>query len=204
MKKMIASAAIGVAALAAMPATAATVSIGDGQTFCESLNNSVFGSGDCDKGGNADLSNSSTLSSLNTLDFAGSGAILGYVADAGTTGDGLYPDWAIIELQQSADITFSLVEPDAAFDGTFSFTGIGGTTGTFGAVLAAGGTTSYTFFAAAGKYVFGIDATTPLDADRKNASSYELAISAVPLPAGMVLLMTGLGGLAVMRRKTKA
>ncbi|APX14332.1 VPLPA-CTERM sorting domain-containing protein [Tateyamaria omphalii] len=72
--------------------------------------------------------------------------------------------------------------------------------------LSDGNENPYTFNFAPGQIVgsiIGFGADSWRDSFRLNSISFDI-VSAVPLPAGGLLLLTGLGGLAVMRRRKKA
>lgn len=198
MKTSLLAAATTAATLFATSSSAAIVAnIGDGQSFCESQNLSVWSGTDCDLGGNADLSNS--LGSSDALTFLGAGSLLGFVADASGTNNTNYPDYATITLSQNSIVTMSLVAPDNGFDAAFQFGNAFA-----GPVTLDGSSLSYSFVAAAGSYFFGIDATNPTNSNSRVTTSYALEVQAVPLPAGFALMLTGMGGFAAMRRKKKA
>lgn len=200
MKKTVMTAAFVGATALAMPAAAAT--IGAGATFCESLNENVargiFAASDCDAGGNPDWSNNSNNPSALTVN--GSATVLGFVKDNGDTGTGKYPDYANITLSEKAQVTVTLVEPDTGFDALLTWTG----NGTAVSEVLNGQVGTFSFLVEAGTYLFGLDATTPTDQNFSTSSAYTIGISAVPLPAGLVLLLTGMGGLAAMRRRKTA
>ncbi|CAN0602287.1 unnamed protein product, partial [Ectocarpus sp. 12 AP-2014] len=109
------------AAMMAVPAAASTVTIADGATFCESKNLSAFGNADCDQkiSNRYDLPNQS--SNAKALAFAGTGTLAGFVADGAGTNNGLFPDFAMITLNQASRLTLTLVSPDAKFDALFTF-----------------------------------------------------------------------------------
>ena len=197
MRKTVIAAALTAATAFAAPAGAAPINalVADGGTFCESLSPSVFSRSDCDLGGKRDLSNSA--SSKDKITFLGSGRLAGYVADGAGVGNGNYPDYATIVLQKAGELTFTLLSPDRGFDASFAF-------GSLASTDLSGANPSISFFADAGTYFFAINATEPSDSPVKIASSYELSVTAIPLPAGAVLLLSGLAGFAVMRRKRQA
>lgn len=198
MKKIMISAALSGAALLASPVSAATVAtIGEGLTFCESQNPSIFTAADCDLGGAGDLAN--TLNTSDMLTFEGNGELGGFVADGDGVGNGDFPDYATIVLEQDSVITMTLLNAQAGFDALFSFGSLANT------VLDLEGDT-VSFFASAGSYLFGLDATRPSDSATRVGSSYllDVDVAAVPVPAGGLLLLTALGGIGASRRRKKA
>jgi hypothetical protein len=177
------------------PASAVTVTIADGETWCDSANKLSSTASCSNPNSKADLRQTSGLDSVT---FAGSGTILGFVQD----GPGLTANWAdaaMITLNSASNITFSLEDPsDALFDGSFSFGGL-----VFADPIINATNSSLTFGVAAGTYAFAFDATAPNQAIA-NTSEYTFAVSAVPVPAAGLLLLTALGGFASVKRRKKA
>jgi len=63
------------------------------------------------------------------------------------------------------------------------------------------GGTSLIFSGTAGTlYTFAIDSGVP---SPSNAATYDIRISAVPLPAGVLLLLSGLGAMGIVRRRKR-
>jgi len=196
MKNALTATALMVASLLCFPAIAAPVNalVADGETFCESNNHSVFSASECDLGGNRDLSN--WVSSRDKITFLGDGRLAGFVADGPGVGNGNYPDYATIKLAKASKLTFKLLSPQTGFDAAFAF-------GNLASTALSGANPSISFFAEAGEYFFALDATKPSDSPTKLTTSYELSVTAIPLPAGAVLLLSGLAGFGVMRRRAR-
>lgn len=194
MKNALAATALMVASFLSTSAVAAPINalVSVGSTFCESNNHSIFSASDCDLGGNRDLSNS--VNSSDKITFLGNGRLAGYVADGPGVGNGNYPDYATISLKKASKLTFTLLSPEAGFDAAFAF-------GNLASTALSGANPSISFVADAGDYFFALDATKPSDSLTKIASSYALNVTAIPLPAGAVLLLSALTGLGFMRRR---
>lgn len=181
MKKHFLAAATAAACAMSAPVSAATVTIENGQTFCESYSRLDALKGTCDltQSSSFDLDNHAPHD--DSLAFAGSGSLTGYVKTP-------YSDFANISLAFDSIVTLTLFEVTESFAGLFSF---GDAYSDY--QLSEGDTVS--FKAAAGSYDFGIEALG-------GESRYTLEVAAVPLPAGVFLLLGGLGGLAAIRRKS--
>lgn len=197
MKKLLLGATLGALSLMAMPALASTLNVSDGGTVCESFRQSTYTAasvGGCDARVR-DLSNRAPGQILN---FAGDATIYGYVADKKGTNNTLFPDFARMIFSSAAKVTLTLFNTDSAFDALVS---LGGQSGIVDAA-----NTELTFLVGAGQSNFFIDTTGAgaVNSAKANGSDYTIAVSEVPLPAGAVLLLTGFGGLTLLRRKKAA
>ena len=181
---------------AALPFTvsAASITIADGDTWCDSANLLVSTASCVNPGSREDLGQSAANDDVT---FLGEGAILGFVRDKQGTSD-RYADAAEITLTQDSMITFSLVAPTHdIFTGTLNF-GSQVSDAVFDATSDA-----LTFFAAAGTYTFSFDATKP-DERKDNTTQYLFEVAAVPLPASALLLIGGVAGLGFVRSRKKS
>ena len=195
MRNILLPAVVCIGAMSSLPAAAKTVSVGG--TLCESLGASTYTAtsvGGCDKT-IGDLANSAPGNSVN---FLGEGTLYGYVADKAGTNNTLYPDYAQITLATDSVITFTLFNTDKAFDALLSF-------GTF-TQLVNQTTSTVSFIAKAGLNSFILDTTADpaINHQAKNGSDYMIEIAPVPLPAGALLMLTGIGGLLAARKKRAA
>ncbi|MDV7144882.1 VPLPA-CTERM sorting domain-containing protein [Tropicimonas sp. TH_r6] len=170
------------ASAAAIPASAAIIDIGDGKTFCESRGYSrSFAKCDLYKSTWFDLGSKGH----DSITFEGSGTLAGAIS-------GKWSDSASITLTSDSWITFTLAGMSDLFEALFTF----GDLDVSGTVLSSEAP-SVAFFANAGSYDFRIVGTAS-----PQKSAYVMEVAAIPLPAGLALLLTGIGGLAVFRRKS--
>ena len=194
MKNIIAAGALAIATSFAAPAFAATETVADGGTVCESLDliDDSAGTPVC----SITFEDFPNGSPNDELTFKGSGTILGFHADNTGTGPN-YSDFVTVKLDKDSDINFSLFGSDDDIDVSFFF----GPAGSLGTTVNANGSAS--LFATAGTYIFGVDATSPTDSLVRLETSYSLNITAVPLPASGLMLLAGLGAIGVARRRRK-
>ncbi len=192
---------LGIAALLAMSfGSANAATLGATETICEGPTGLLNGLSDCNAGNSFGDGPSGGGGELVALTFSGSGeaTILGgvrgrdnneYADNFTLQGNGMY----ILTLKLLA------IFEGEGFDATWT-QGAGPAVGDIVNVhdtltttinLGAGGTSLFSLDAAGGQFADG------------SYGQYELTISAVPLPAGAMLLLTGLGGLALTRRRAK-
>jgi hypothetical protein len=117
-KKLLAASAASLFLCA--PANAASITIADGETWCDSADKLVSTASCSNPLSTEDLGQTAAADSVT---FLGAGTIIGFVQD----GPGLNNKWAdaaMVTLSQASKIKFSLIAPtDTAFDGSLSFGG---------------------------------------------------------------------------------
>ena len=192
---------LGIAALLSISyGSANAATLGAGDVICEGPENLLTGLGQCDDSNSFGDGPSSGAGELVDITFSGSGEAWIYGGVRGKNED-QFADNFTLQGTGSYKLTLELL---GIFEGeTFDATWTQGLAEIGDLVNVGDKLTTIVNLGNNGTSLFSLDASAGAVFDG-SFGQYKVTVSAVPLPAGAALLLTGLGGLALARRRAKA